>query len=395
MGDQASALSACSTRAECMWQSNSDPFDKNQTEEWNHYSDVENFIIEEAFTARQTHAILDGYCIDFEHMIQICNNNAANQRPVRRRVCKGDEKRVRSERFNFDPIAPKHPYGWQYGWVSPFILEVRKDVGLEKRQLPSRDEKIVPVIVEKAILGIIEEGKEIGEQRKAEWMAKQLMKQKERGMKEIWKCCARLYTMTSFLHKKLNETMRLIGNAELEHVWLSKIRTLGPFCLLLWDNPFNNKPNKEKRLLYRGVNLTEHQIAAYIDCSQHPDEYRSFQAFTSCSRDRDVAELFGNALFIMEVNYAFTVYLQPFSNYPDEEEELITPGVCFSVPRVEFDETTTKHLIYLKLRQRFNREYKQLFHNLLCELVNLSLKIIFLICFILELSLGIQIHIGL
>jgi hypothetical protein len=235
-------------------------------------------------------------------------------------------------------------------------VEVRKSLKLKDRQLPSRDESIVPMIVENAALGIIEEGKKIGKQRVAEWMAEQLMRQKEQGMKEVWKCCACLYSMDSFLHKKLNEIMRLIGSEEHEKVWRSKIRTFGPFALLLYDNPFNSMPKTEKELIYRGALLSDAQVVTYEDCSRCPDEYRSFQAFTWCSRSRTLAELFGNTLFIMEVNYAHTMDLRPYSLMPTEEEELVTPGVCFTVQRVELGDTTKKHLIYLNLKHRHNGE---------------------------------------
>ncbi|CAF5059856.1 unnamed protein product, partial [Rotaria sp. Silwood1] len=161
--------------------------------------------------------------------------------------------------------------------------------------------------------------------------------------------------MESFLYKKLNETMRPIGNHEHEKIWQSKIRTLGPFCLLLWDNPFNTKLTTGK-VLFRVGKLTEKQISIYKDLAKNPEEYRSFQAFTSCSRDSHIAEKFpsANVLFIMEIAGAFCVDLKPISLYPEEEEELITPGVCFTVKSYEFDTTKKKHIIYLMLKQRFS-----------------------------------------
>src|SRR3984957_6304321 len=156
--EEASVSTASSTRFEWMWQSNPDPGSKSQPAEWSHYSDVENLIIEEAFSTKQTHAMLDDYSIDFKHSVQISNNDDNQQRPVKRLVCKREDKHLREERFMPDPIAPKRPFGGQYGWISPFILEVRKDLNVEStEQLPSRDEKIVPMIVEKAALGIIKE----------------------------------------------------------------------------------------------------------------------------------------------------------------------------------------------------------------------------------------------
>ena len=350
----ASATTDDSTRVEWMWQSNPDPCSKTQKREWTRYSDVENLIIEKAYSSNQTHAIIDDCSIDFKHHVQISDNEIDQQTPVKRRVCKREDKRLREERFMPDPIAPKRPFGGQYGWVSPFIAEVRKNLNLEEKQLPSNDEKIVPKILKKAALGIIKEGKLIGKRCEAEEMAEKLMEQENRGIRRIWKCCAYLYSLESFLYKKLNETMRLIGSEEHEQVWRSKIRTLGPFCLLLWDNPFNNKLSKNIEL-YRGAKLRPEQIAIYQDLSVHPNEYRSFQAFTSCSRNRKKAENFEepNVLFIMKVESAFTVDLSSVSEYLEEEEELIIPGVCFNVQRVEFDNRKNIHFIYLKLKQRF------------------------------------------
>jgi hypothetical protein len=389
MNQQASELIQSSTHFEWMWQKNSDSWSASQLVEWSFYSDVENLIIEEAFKAKQSQAMLGSCRIDFERSVEICNNDDNKQRPVKRLACKRNDKHARKERFIPDPISPKRSFSGEYGWVSPFILAVRKDLKLDKGQLPSRDETIVPIIVEKAALGIIEEGKKAGKQHEAEYMAKQLMKEQKSGMKEVWKSCAHLYTMTSFLYHKLNEAMRLIGNEEHEQVWQTKIHTLGPFCLLLWDDPFSNKLSMGK-LLYRGANLSDDQIDTYKDCSKRPNEYRTFQAFTSCSRNRTVAEAFsGNALFIMQVLFAFTMDLSPWSAYNDEEEELVIPGVGFTVQRVEFEKNTKKHLIYLQLRQRFSGEYEQFFHNL-CELTSIVLKFPILIFFVIELSFSIN-----
>ena len=88
--------------------------------------------------------------------------------------------------------------------------------------------------------------------------------------------------------------------------------------------------------------------------AKHSAEYGSFQGFSSCSRNRSKAEQFGNVLFIMKVLFAFIADLSGLSEYPNEEEELVTPGVCFRVERVKFDRKKDKHLIYLELRQRFD-----------------------------------------
>ena len=358
MTEAASTTPDCSKQTEWMWKSNPNPWSKSEPAVWSHYSDVENLIIEEAFSNKLSDAMLDDYYIDFKHKVQISSDDDNKQRPVQRVQCNREEKHLREDRFTTDPISPKRPFGGEYGWVSPFIIEVRRYLGLRRNQLPSKDEDIVPMIVEKAASGIIEEGKQIGKRCEAGKLANLLREKKDKGIEEVWKCCAYLYSLESFLYKKLNEATRLIGSNDHEKVWRRKVRTLGPFCLLLWDNPFNKKL-KTNMTLYRGAKLTDDQIAIYKNMAGDLEEYRSFQSFTSCSRNPQMAENFQNAnvLFVMEVLFAFTVDVSIISQYPHEEEELITPGVGFNVQRVEFDNDTKKHVIYLQLRQRFSGKY--------------------------------------
>ncbi|CAF1397234.1 unnamed protein product [Rotaria magnacalcarata] len=344
------------TNVQWMWNANPDPFSKSQKVEWRRYSDVENMIIEKAFTTDVTNAIFDDYHIDFKHGVQISNNDAHKQRPMKRMVCGKDDKALREERFLPNPVAPDRPFGGQYGFISPFIKEVVKDLNLSRKQLPSKDKSVVPMVVEKAALGIIEEGKKLGKKHEAEEISNQLLEKKNADIKEIWKCCAYLYTLESFLYKKSNEIMRLIGSEQHEQIWRSKIRTLGPFCLLLWDNPFNKKLTQPGTILYRGAELPDNLTALFKDdCSKNPRPWHSFQAFTSCTRNPTIAEKFGNALFIMKICIAYTVDLTELSKYPYEEEELLFPGVSFTVDNVEFDKNKNKHLIYLTLQQRHDK----------------------------------------
>ena len=297
--------------------------------------------------------ILDDYYIDFKTNRQILNSDDYKQRPIKRVVRKREDKHLREARFMDLPVSSGRSFGGEYGWVSPFVMEVRRDLGLKPDELPSKKPNMIPMLVEKAARGIIEEGKHIGKEREAEKLAKMLREKKNKGMEEVWKCCAYLYSLESFLYKTLNAAMRLVGDQEQEQVWRSKVRTLGPFCLLLWDDPFNTKLTT-KKTLYRGATLTKEQIAKYEEMAKDDKAYGSFQAYTSTSRNREEAEKFGNTLFIMEVLFAFIADLSEISEYPNEAEELVTPGVCFRVKSVEFDRKKNKHLIHLQLRQRFS-----------------------------------------
>ncbi|CAF3796191.1 unnamed protein product [Rotaria magnacalcarata] len=294
-------------------------------------------------------ATLDDVYIDFENNIQISNNDINDQKPIQRQVRRRTDTHLREERFTMNPISAKNPFSGLQGWTSDFIVHAKKELKLKKDKLPSNDSRIIQMLVDRATQGIIEEGKLAGKTCEAEWMANQLMQEKNNGLKRIWKCCARLYTMESFLYKKINETMRLIGSKEHENVWRSKLRTFGPFCILLWDDPYNHLRLTGGKMLYRGANLSDDLIAQYVQLSRSSDQRGSFQAFTSSSRNRAKAEQFGNVLFVLRVNYAYTTDLSQLSEYPDEEEELIHPGVCFTIDGVRYDPVKNKHEIYLTL----------------------------------------------
>ncbi|CAF4920889.1 unnamed protein product, partial [Rotaria sp. Silwood1] len=236
MGGVSSTSANSLKHIEWIWQSNTNAWSESEPAEWSHYSDVENLIIEEAFSKKQPQVILDDYYIDFKDNLQISNIGDPKQRPIKRVVREREDKDLRKERFMDVPIASTHSFGGQYGWISPFVIEVRRDLDLQSDELPSKKKNIIPMLVEKAACGIIEEGKHIGKQQEAD-------------------------------------------------------------------------------------------------------------------RNRQKATELGNTLLIMDVLYGFTADLRGLSEYPDEEEELITPGVCFCVRRVEFDCTTNKHFIHMELRQ--------------------------------------------
>ncbi|CAF3570771.1 unnamed protein product [Rotaria socialis] len=327
MSYSSSKLVNSSTRIQWTWQSNRNSLDRSKSGSWNYYSDVENLMIEEAFQAAQLQIVFDNYYIDFKLNIQVMKTDVTKKNPVKRIVSEGEYTASRQSHYTCDAISHEHSFGGQYGWIPPFIKEARKCLKLQKNQLPSRDPSVVSTIVEKAAMGIIEEGKIVGQLNLARWMAKQLIEKKNKDAKEVWKCCAYLYSLESFLYKTLNKTMRLATT------------------------------EAEKITVYRGAKLTPTQIDSYRDICQQPEKYGSFQAFTSTSRKNDIGDHCPdwNVLFIMEITFAFTANIRQYSAFPEEEEELIFPGVCFTVERMDFDETKRLHLIYLKLRQRFNK----------------------------------------
>lgn len=347
--------------AEWMWNASADPFSDKVPPQWRPYSRADSTTIEQAFVAGKKRTMLEDYHIDLETSLQTSKHDPSKQRPIKRVSFEKHQETSKEDRWTMNVISPPSstPYNGQYGWVPIFIKATARNLNLTRQQLPSKDKTSIPKIVERAALGLIEESEMLGQEamKDGQEFAAKLRETKNGTMQEVWNCCAYLYTKNSFLYRLLNETMRSIGRPGEEHLWQSKVRTLGPYSLLLWDNPSSTEPSKVKKPLYRGMPMTEDQFNSFrANSSKRPKPEYSFQAFTSSSRQREVAEKFSeDALLIITVGMAFTVDLHPVSTFA-EDEELILPGVCFTVERAQRNPSDGRYHIELTMNQRHIRE---------------------------------------
>ncbi|CAF3577371.1 unnamed protein product [Rotaria sp. Silwood1] len=221
-----------------MWKANIDPRSSTEPDEWKNYSDIENMIIEE-----------------------INNNNTNNQRPVQR-IVMGERAEQRLREAPFMPNSIKLNASFRKNHVLTSTLEFVRATR-EKFQFQCENlEDELPTIVEYVALGLIIEGKLVDKKCEAEWMAEQLRKMSRNSKVVIEKCCARLYTMESFLYQKLNGAMRLVEDEEHSHLWLRKVQTFGPFALLLETYIMESEPG-DPTIVYRGANLTDEMIESY------------------------------------------------------------------------------------------------------------------------------------
>lgn len=317
-----------------------------------YHTGVENLAVEETYKRNQPQVvpINDNTVFHSKYPSPNVEHRAADSKNVKD---KRKDGQLREGRFIGVPLSSKSSNSGHFGFASPFFIEIRKYLNLEPDALPSKTPAMVPTLVEKAAQGIIEEGKQLGKDRKAERIASMLRQKKNAGMEEVWKECVYYYTSTNFLYKSLNSTVKIIGDKGKENIWKSKVPTLGPFCLLLSDNPFKKGVTKNKTI-YRGANMQAAQITQYQDMAKDKNANQSFQVYISCTRNRKKAKPLGNTLFIIEVLNSFTIDLSPYSKYPEEEEELIVPGVSFHVKSVTFDQKKNRHLINLELRQKLS-----------------------------------------
>ncbi|CAF1274053.1 unnamed protein product [Rotaria sordida] len=333
------------------WNSNLNPWLTPVPVEQRYSSGTGNFVVEETYKRYKPQAVAVNDNIIVDSKYQMPNSDHHKKRAIKEIEHKSKDKHLREERFMGLPISSESSFGGHFGSASPFFIEIKKYLNLEQNDLSSETSEMIPMFVEKVAQGIIEEGKQIGKERKAEKMATMLREKKHEGMEEVWEECVYLYTSKNFLYKALNATMKLVGGKDQENIWRSKVPTLGPFCLLLLNKPFNKELTKNKTI-YRSANVTPEQIVQYEEMAKNKSSYQSFKVYTSCTRNLKKAKALGNTLFIMAVLDGFIMDISPYSKYPEEEEELITPGVCFRVQSVTFNQKKNRYLINLELRQK-------------------------------------------
>jgi hypothetical protein len=158
--------------------------------------------------------------------------------------------------------------------------------------------------------------------------------------REICACAARLYSAESFLYKLLNATLR--------HETMSKVDTLGAFFHLLYKHG-QLTGDRQEQTVYRGTTLTDEMIEEY---KQAVGTSIRWLAFTSTSKDRRVAEMYGgNTLFIITLQsmwlFETRCDISALSHYPDEQEVLLTANYRFRVEKVDRDTTSGKCFIFM------------------------------------------------
>ncbi|CAF0912875.1 unnamed protein product [Didymodactylos carnosus] len=328
-----------STRFQWLWKSNPNPWSViNESDEWKEYSDIDTEIIEGALQQNLEQVELDQYIIDLKHLLQINKLDNHKQRPIKR-VSIAVEKHqcLRQERFCLPPSlleqsSPPKSFEDQGRWISPKFVE----------EWTKRNPRItLAARVEQAIQGLLVEGEKLQKLCEAKHIVKELMNVKDKQWDVISKCCVKIYTRESFVYKLLNRTLRE-GD-------MTKVDTLGAFCDLLYNSPYSSqlKRNQYKGLVYRGCNLDPEQVEHYKQAiGKGAKEWLNF---SSTSKNRHLAEIYGNTLFIINIpSKSQPLDISAVSFFPEEEEVLFPASSCFEVEKVEYNSNEQKHYIYVR-----------------------------------------------
>jgi hypothetical protein len=313
---------------------NTSTIDSDLTE-WIKYRDLEIDLIEQAYQDNKPYVLLDQYRIDFKHFIQIKLSDETKQRPIKRETGSNRIECLREYRFGSTPPITSCSYGNFDSWC-PFLIAWFNSPSGKRAFLDFSN------CIEACAQGIVQEAALHDSHSNAEaaYMAEKIRQFIGKSRAEIAKQCIHFYTKDSFLYYVLNQALREQN--------YTKVETLGPLCYLIRN--YSRVAKDYIGTVYRGTHLEYTEIETY---KRHKGEWKTWPAYTSTSKDRQMAEMFGNTLFIIEITdvklSAPRAYdIAHISNYPNEKEVLIPAGVSFQIVNIEQD-TSQKYIIYVKV----------------------------------------------
>lgn len=329
------------------YKSNDNPWSNTLTSdstssEWSKYRDIEIELIEEAFQRGDSHVTLDRYRLDFSSLIQVRLDDETKRRPIKRETGSSQQMCVREHRFTssipVESTDTASSYGSHDAWC-PFLKYWQETAAGIRACLR------LAVGVEACAQGIVKEAalRDDYSNTEAAYMAEKLRScwQRTNSKIEVLECCIKFYTRETFLYKTLNTAVRQCDR--------SKLDTLGPLAYLLHE--YSRMNTGFTGTVYRGLTLTTTELESY---RQPREQWLTWLSYTSTSKNREVAEMFGiNTLLIIQIS-DFQLGLvrgcdiSHLSKYSDEEEVLLPAGVNFRV--ISFEQNAQqKYVIHIEV----------------------------------------------
>ncbi|CAF3369082.1 unnamed protein product [Rotaria socialis] len=298
----------------------------SNSSEWTKFRDIEIEIIEEAYQESKVDVLLDKHRIDLKNLIQIRLDDNKQQGSVKREIVSSRTKCLRQSRFSGASVITSEAissttYGTFDSWC-PFMRSWLMSSAGKRAWLH------LPSCIEACAQGIIQEAlqHDSNSNTEAAFMAKRIRQCVGQPRLAVSRLCIRFYTKDSFLYDVLNKALR-----ELD---LSKLETLGPLGYLI--SAYSRDAQEFVGTVYRGVELKYTEIEQY-KCAI--GMWKTWPAYTSTSKNRKMAEFYGNTLFVIEItdnklSAPRTFDISNISSFPEEEEVLLPAGACFQIINV-------------------------------------------------------------
>ncbi|CAF3677388.1 unnamed protein product [Rotaria sp. Silwood1] len=367
-------LSSTTTSPIWICQTNTNPFDPNEPQEWTDYPADISKQIECAYQSGfpEIH-FQTGYRIDFKHKLQINSIDSSQQRPIRRE-CGVNDQAIVTTKSNHDevsrledrldlPLESDNVIEDTHYQGSRFIMDWLVTVF----QSPSNVtfNRIFNLLTE----GIQKEGQMHGEPRLREIIERLRQVADDpstcsdsKRMKILREVCITLYTENTFLYRKINEVLRSNN--------LTKMETMGPYCFLVYDYIGRKSTDnvsklhrlcqtlhlkrRNKTIVYRGDTVSSKKLDEYRQAVGNKKKCFKWLCFVSTSTDINVASSFGkNVLYEIDLGrYRWTDQFADISSlsiFQKEDEILLRPGVRFCIDKVERQSTTARELVFIHI----------------------------------------------
>ena len=316
-------------------------YEADEQGDWQRYSDLENYIIEDAYQKKLEKSSslveLGDKIIDFREGLQFSQTETiVKTRQIKREEVSITALSLRDERFHYadnlqiitDIFAQQQTQSIGSCWYYDSSLKPH--------------EHHLSEVIELIVDGITKEGTLLNETYQTQLMGTRLRNVDMKSEEEIYACCVHLYTLNSFLFRLINLSLRNEDR--------NKIDTRGPYCFILSWGFYNSHIVEENNALtvYCGCTSTDEIIEGYKRAAGARVFWRPF---TSTSKNREVAEMFsGNTLFSISLGNCMDGRyrdISSLSQYPEEEEVLLNENTCLQIENVLFNQHNKRCTIML------------------------------------------------
>ena len=333
------------------YNSNEDP---SKAEFWQVFSEKDNDIIEENYQNKNEILDLEENMINIENLFLI-NKKTDSIHTLKRLV----QPIIRSERFNIPLPFPqtqdkpdeemmiiKHPailLDYTKYYSSNFIEEFQEVFGYnDNDDITENEDKLfrgnwyelwnlynLEKFIDNLEKNIIKHSSIFNQEEKVKIMVDELRNLlKNREIEKIPYQIINIYTQNSFIYSEINDAFR---NENLE-----KFKNIGFYAYFL-NKILRNIPKvfHYSGVVFRGANFASEEIEQYKKIYKSDYPLFEWNGIISTTKQKSIAEKFGNALFKIEFLEDFGVDISNISDFKEEEEVLLFAGSKYKISNIQ------------------------------------------------------------
>lgn len=327
------------------WQSNNNPWNKKEKEEWTQYSELENYMIESAFTQKSNYADLENSIISLKHFVQISKELVVKQIPIKRVYKAKETKKATKEIFFLPTKKPKPdqvyetiPFIYEWCQKNHVLFELKEDGLIDPKTLNEDSNTFFTTLMQGVLFELVIMGSE-----------KLAMKSNEK-LKEILDTDPKTIIKPLILNwLSLPKFYNLLNDTVFRHD-SQKLDTLGPYAYIIHLFIMNGSQKTSNFFygdtIYKGLTLNDEQIDFFREVYAR-NEYFSWCSFFLYEKDVTIAKKKGNSLLVIDLEENLGgIDLAKYTGQTLQGEIMLPPNSYFKIESIEKKES--KNFFYLK-----------------------------------------------